>query len=239
MQNAATTSHFSAIYITALLAIVLAIVLPASQPASASTAASEPVIVVFGDSLSAGYGIDAGRGWVNLLSEKLRNEGYAYQVVNASISGETTDGGLQRLDKTLQRWQPSLLIVELGGNDGLRGKPLSGIKQNLQDIVEKSLSSNSGVLMLGMQIPPNYGPRYTRQFFSLFDEVASEYQLPLVPFFLDGVATRPELMQSDGIHPTAEAQPLMLELVWSTLQPLLQSPTPVAGEVQHASMQSP
>ena len=176
-----------------------------------------------GDSISAGYGIQRDRGWVSLLSERLARKGYAYQVVNASMSGETTTGGLARLPQALASHDPRVVIIELGGNDALRGYPVTTIRENLERMVQLARQGDRRVLLLGMQIPPNYGPRYTRAFTEMYREVASRTDAALVPFFLEDVALAPGLMQADGIHPTEAAQPLLLETLWNFLQPLLES----------------
>jgi len=179
------------------------------------------VILVLGDSLSAGYGIDVKKGWVALLEEQLQSSGFDYQVVNASVSGETSGGGLARLPALLQTHSPAIVIVELGGNDGLRGHPVNGMRKQLASIIEKSEASSANVLLLGMRIPPNYGKRYTDQFHNAFSDLAKEYRLAYVPFFLENVAINASLMQRDGVHPTAEAQAAMLESVWPTLEKML------------------
>ena len=179
-----------------------------------------PVILVLGDSLSAGYGIDVNAGWVALLQQRLDGN-YPHRVINASVSGETAGGGLARLPALLQQHQPELVILELGGNDGLRGHPINIMQQQLRDIIEKAQAAEAKVLLLGMQIPPNYGQRYTQRFHQAYAQLAEEYELPYVPFFLEGVAVNAELMQRDGIHPTAQAQPQMLYNVWQTLEPLI------------------
>lgn len=176
-----------------------------------------------GDSISAGYGIQRDAGWVNLLAENLARSEYPHQVINGSISGETTGGGLARLPQALETHDPEVVIIELGGNDGLRGYPTATVRNNLREMVELSLAADRQVLLVGMQIPPNYGPRYTNAFFNMYSEVAEETGVSLVPFFLEAVALTPGLMQSDGIHPTAEAQPLLLETLWEYLVPLLGS----------------
>ena len=181
-----------------------------------------PVILVLGDSLSAGYGIDVNAGWVALLQQRLDGN-YPHRVINASVSGETAGGGLARLPALLQQHQPALVIVELGGNDGLRGHPINIMQQQLKEIIEKAQAAKAKVLLLGMQIPPNYGQRYTQRFHQAYAQLAEEYELPYVPFFLEGVAVNAELMQRDGIHPTAQAQPQMLDNVWLTLEPLIKS----------------
>ena len=179
-------------------------------------------VLVFGDSLSASYGIEEDQGWVNLLSEKLHNAQLPYTVVNASVSGETSTGGLSRLPAALAEFQPSVVILELGGNDGLRGLPLATLQANLEEMVSLSQQAGAGVLLAGIQIPPNYGPRYTEPFYALFGEIAETEQLPFVPFLIDGIPQQPELMQNDGIHPRAEAQHLILDNVWPILAPMLQ-----------------
>lgn len=178
-------------------------------------------VLVLGDSLSAAYRIDEEQGWVALLQQKISDENYPADVINASISGETSAGGLARLPKLLQTYQPQLVVLELGGNDGLRGYPISKLKANLSKMIELSRQSGAHVLLLGMRIPPNYGARYSGLFADTYAAVAEQYQIPWVPFFLDGVATQPALMKSDGIHPTAEAQLLLLDNVWPSLAPLL------------------
>ncbi|WP_036187419.1 arylesterase [Marinimicrobium agarilyticum] len=198
------------------------LLLSASAFASAQTA---PKILVLGDSLSAGYGIDVEDGWVELLERRLEREGFPHQVVNASVSGETTEGGLKRLPRLLEAHQPEWVILELGGNDGLRGYPVDEMRSNLEDAVALSREAGAKVLVLGIQIPPNYGRRYTDQFTAVYPALAEEKALPLVPFMLEGIATRQSLMQRDGIHPNADAQPLILDNVWPVLKPLLR-PSP-------------
>lgn len=183
-------------------------------------AADAPRLLVLGDSLSAAYGIEVQQGWVSLLEQRLAAK-YPHQVINASVSGETTGGGLSRLPALLKQHQPELVIVELGGNDGLRGYPLNVMKQQLAQIIETSRDAGAQVLLVGMQIPPNYGVRYTNRFRDTYTELADQYDLPLVEFLLADVALNAELMQKDGIHPTAEAQEQILDNVWPVLQPLL------------------
>ena len=179
-------------------------------------------ILVLGDSLSAGYGIELEESWVSLLAERVA-ENHPYQVVNASVSGETSGGGLARLPALLKEHTPALVILELGGNDGLRGHPLNIMQQQLESIIQKSQDAGAQVLLLGMQIPPNYGQRYTERFHQVYTQLAEKYELAYVPFFLEGVAVDRDLMQRDGIHPTAEAQPAMLDNVWVGLEPLLKN----------------
>lgn len=187
-------------------------------PLSASGA---PKILVLGDSLSAGYGLDRREAWVTLLEQRLQREGYRYDIVNASISGETTRGGRNRITRLLETHRPAVVIVELGGNDGLRGWPIDEIRGNLSYIIEQSRKQNALVLLAGMQLPPNYGPRYTRSFTHVYAEVAKQHNIALVPFFLEGLALNLTWFQPDGIHPSAQAQPVMLENVWRVLRPLL------------------
>ena len=174
-------------------------------------------IVVLGDSLSAAYGLDERDGWVQLLRNQLDRDGIDSEVINASISGETTGGGLNRLPKLLENYQPKLLIIELGGNDGLRGYPIRQMQNNLQKMIAMAQEQNAEVVLLGMRIPPNYGKRYSDLFFNAFQQIAEKMKVTLVPFFLEGIATKPELMQSDGIHPTQEAQATMLDNVWPVI----------------------
>jgi acyl-CoA thioesterase I len=178
-------------------------------------------ILVMGDSLSAGYGIDVKQSWVNLLQEEsvLKNK---WQVVNASVSGETSTGGRERLPALLKQYQPQIVILELGGNDGLRGQPLKILRDNLQTMIDASTATNAKVILAGMQIPPNYGPRYTRQFQNLYNELAEKNGASLIPFLLVGIADNKTLMQNDGIHPTAEAQPLIVKNVMPVLEKVLE-----------------
>jgi acyl-CoA thioesterase-1 len=185
-------------------------------------------LLVLGDSISAGYGLDKPeQGWVALLHERLQPRGL--DVVNASISGDTTAGGLQRLDALLERVKPAWVLVELGGNDGLRGLTPAQMEANLTQIIGKSRAAGARVLLLGMRIPPNYGKRYAEMFQSLYGKVAAAQNAALVPFLLDGVGGEDGLMQQDGIHPNAAAQPLMLEQVWKVLEPLLSAGDKPAG----------
>jgi acyl-CoA thioesterase-1 len=183
--------------------------------------APERTILVLGDSLSAGYGIKPAQGWVALLEQRLRDQGYGYRVVNASVSGETSGGGLQRLPRTLELHQPAVVIVELGANDGLRGLSVPLTRDNLTKIVTESKQAGARVLLIGMRLPPNYGPRYTNDFMKMYRDVATGSKVSLVPFLLQSVALNPELMQDDGLHPTAPAQPALLDTVWPQLKPLL------------------
>ena len=183
--------------------------------------ASPSTILVFGDSLSAAYGIRPEQGWVALLTQRLQAQGYGYQIVNASVSGETTGGGLERLPRALQLHAPGIVILELGGNDGLRGLPVSAARDNLAAMVQLAQAARARVLLVGIRIPPNYGPRYTEEFARIFPEVANQYHLPLVPFLLQKVALNPALMQPDGVHPDAQGEPPVLDTLWPYLKPLL------------------
>ncbi len=183
--------------------------------------ASDRTILVFGDSLSAAFGIRPEQGWVALLTQRLQVQGYGYQIINASVSGETTDGGLQRLPRALQLHQPGIVVLELGANDALRGLPLSGTRANLAQMVRLSQEAGARVLLVGIRIPPNYGPRYTEEFASVFPELAKQYHLPLVPFLLQDVALNTARMQEDGMHPNAAGEAPVLDNVWPYLKPLL------------------
>lgn len=200
------------------LRILLLAALLAATPARAQ---QQPVILVFGDSLAAGYGLPQGRGWVDLLQARLERDGYVYKVVNASISGETSLGGRNRLPAALARHRPRIVVIELGANDGLRGQPIAALRENLVAMIRASARAGARSLLIGMRIPPNYGQAYTRQFESVFAEVARAQRVPLIPFLLDGFADQRELFQQDGIHPAEQAQGLILATVWSALEPLL------------------
>ena len=211
----------------AALALTLSLTGPAALAGSgAAAAAAKPgaaarTILVLGDSVSAGYGIKVEEGWVALLQQRLRKQGYGYRVINASVSGETTTGGLTRLPRALERHKPAIVVLELGGNDGLRGLPLATTRANLVRMIQLSQQAGARVVLVGMKIPPNYGPRYTQGFEQIFSDLAREYRLPLVPFLLDKVALTAGMMQEDGLHPTARGQPVMLDNVWSTLRGVL------------------
>lgn len=187
-------------------------------------AAPAPVILVVGDSLSAEYGLKRGTGWVALLEQRLQREKIPAKVVNASISGDTTSGGRSRLPALLRQHQPTHVVIELGGNDALRGLPLQGTEDNLAQMTQAAQKAGAKVLLVGMQVPPNYGGEYARRFAGLFDKVAEQRKAAVVPFFLRGVADGPEptaLFQADRIHPKEEAQPRMLDNVWPELRKLL------------------
>jgi len=178
-------------------------------------------ILVYGDSLSAAYGLSQREGWVALLEERLRQGKFNYSVANASISGETSAGGASRIGESLARAKPAVVVVTLGSNDGLRGLPVPQMKANLAKIVKASQEARAKVLIVGSRMPPNYGPTYTRQFHEAFAELAKEYRTAYVPFLLDGVADRRDLFLPDNLHPTAAAQPIILDNVWKGLEPLL------------------
>lgn len=204
--------------------IAMLSLIPLSSAVLADTQTEETkavkTILVWGDSLSAGYGIDSDKGWVNLLRTRLGGE---VTVINASVSGETTQGGLTRLPTALTKHQPDLLILELGGNDGLRGLSPKTMKQNLNTMIKLAKEQQSLVLLLGMRIPPNYGAAYTKQFENSFVELAETHQIPFHPFFLEGIALNPNMMQNDGIHPNADAQAQLLENIWEKLSLLLRT----------------
>ena len=180
---------------------------------------TKPTLLVTGDSLSAEYGIARGSGWVALLANRLKQDGSPWEIMNASISGETTSGGLTRLPKLLAQKKPKLVIIELGANDALRGLSLVETEKNLRTMVELSKKSGAQVLLVGMGIPPNYGQEYTQQFAQLYVRIAKSQQVALLPFFLDGVAQRNELFQADRIHPNEAAQPIMFQNIWTALAP--------------------
>jgi acyl-CoA thioesterase I len=199
------------------LLLVMLLVVVQTAPAHALGG----VILVLGDSLSSAYGIDMDSGWVQLLQKRLQDSQFGYRVVNASISGDTSSGGAARLPRALDKHRPEIVIVELGGNDGLRGLPLSVTRENLERIIVDSQTAGARVLLLGMRLPPNYGPAYTNAFHAIYQELADRYDAARVPFLLEGIGGVDEMMQADGIHPRAEAQPLMLDNVWPYLKPLL------------------
>jgi acyl-CoA thioesterase-1 len=185
------------------------------------TAWAGATILVYGDSLSAAYGLSQDAGWPALLQARLKQKGMDYTVLNASISGETTSGGAARIAEALKARQPRVIIVALGANDGLRGLPLTQMRANLAKIVRASQSSKSRVLLVGMRLPPNYGESYTRPFAAVYADLAREYKTALAPFMLEGVAEQRELFQADDMHPTAQAQPIILDNIWRALAPML------------------
>jgi acyl-CoA thioesterase-1 len=200
-----------------LLALLLFCIVPLQAFAGTGT------ILVFGDSISAGFGLAApDKGWAALLQAKLQTEGYGYRVINASVSGETTAGGLARLPRALSLHHPAIVVLELGANDGLRALPIAAMRTNLQQMVSLARAAGAEVLLLGMRIPPNYGPAYTEQFYSAFTQTARELRLRSVPFLLQDVALSAALMQADGYHPNELGQPYLLKNVWPALEPMLQ-----------------
>lgn len=189
--------------------------------AAGAQGSESPTVLIFGDSLSAGYGIDVDQSWAALLQARLEQQGYEHRVVNASISGETTEGGAARIEGALEQFTPQLVILELGGNDGLRGFPPARMQANLQKIAVEALDSGAAVVLLGIRIPSNYGPRYSRAFEAAFRNVAEELEIPMVEFFMEGIALNDALLQADRIHPTAAAQPLLLDNAWPLISATL------------------
>jgi acyl-CoA thioesterase-1 len=206
-----------------LLKVLFCLFIPISSWAQAN-----PSILVLGDSLSAEYGLARGSGWVHLLEQRLLQDQSQWRVFNASISGETTSGGLTRLPLLLEQKKPGIVMIELGANDALRGLSPAETKSNLRMMIVMSKKSGARVLLFGMQIPPNYGQKYTAQFKALYSALAKEEKIELIPFFLEGVATRPDLFQADRIHPNAQAQSVLFKNVWGSMAPysklLLSSP---------------
>ena len=199
-----------------LLRCVLAVwfALLALSPANA---ASAPVILILGDSLSAGYGVNVDATWVALLQQRLTKQGYVYKVVNASISGETTGGARVRLPRALELHKPALVVIELGGNDGLRGLPLKQVRANFEAMLGQVRDAGSQAVLVAIRIPTNYGPAYTERFHGIYGELARQYDVPVIEGFLESVALNDTLMQSDGIHPNAQAQPILLDVIWPAL----------------------
>ena len=189
--------------------------------AAGAQGSESPTVLIFGDSLSAGYGIDVDQSWAALLQARLEQQGYEHRVVNASISGETTEGGVTRIDAALDTFSPELLILELGGNDGLRGFPPARMQTNLERIVVSAEQAGAAVVMLGIRIPSNYGPRYSRAFEGVFRDVAENLDIAWVEFFMEGIALNDDLLQADRIHPTAEAQPILLDNAWPVISATL------------------
>jgi len=205
------------VLILARLILLLALTVLA-VPASLS---AEKTIVVVGDSLSSGYGMAAEQSWVAMLRERLQSEGYGYEVVNASIAGDTSSGGLARLPRLLKAHSPSLVVLELGGNDGLRGQPVDLLRGNLAKMIELAKASGARVVLAGMQLPPNFGQTYTQSLAAVYPDLAKMYDVELVPFLLEGVALHPELMQSDNIHPNAAGQKIVFANMWRLLSKIL------------------
>jgi acyl-CoA thioesterase-1 len=188
---------------------------------AAQGAAAAATIVIVGDSLSAAYGMEISESWPSLLQQRLHENGHAYRVFNSSITGDTTQGGLTRLPRLLERHRPAVVILEMGGNDGLRGLPVEVTRNNLASMIEQSRAAGAKVILAEMRIPPNYGQSYTEKFNDTYQELTDEYDIVLLPFLLQDIALKPGLMQDDGIHPTVAAQPLILDQVWAVLEPLL------------------
>ncbi|WP_090804747.1 arylesterase [Paraburkholderia tuberum] len=200
--------------------------LPLRAHAANTPEPAKPVIVVLGDSISAEYGLPRDTGWVALMRQRLAEERIDYSVANASISGDTTSGGRARLPALMERLKPSIVIVELGANDALRGVPLSTTEDNLRTIIEQAQQGHAKVVLVGMYVPPNYGPDYTQKFHGLYGQLSKEFHVPLVPFLLAGIADKPDMFQADQLHPTQQAQPLLLNNVWPAVKPLLRTSSP-------------
>ncbi len=196
----------------------------AAAPAPAAPASGQPALVVLGDSLSAEYGLPRDTGWVALLRQRLAAERIDYSVANASVSGDTTSGGRARLPAVLQRLKPSIVVVELGANDALRGVPVATTERNLRDIIAAARNAHAQVVLVGMYVPPNYGPDYTQKFHAVYTRLSKELGVPLVPFLLAGIENKPEMFQSDQMHPAQQAQRVLLDNVWPALKPLLGKP---------------
>ena len=209
-----------------IVALVISLLFSGTTLPSAAAERVEnlPAVLVLGDSLSAGYGMDVHQTWVAMLEERLQSEGYGYRVINASISGDTTGNGLRRLPRALSLHQPEIVIIELGGNDGLRGLPVPVMRSNLESMVQQARDAGAMVVLAGILIPPNYGTDYASEFAAVYPALANEYELPLIPFFMEGVALDSDKFQADGIHPTVEAQPILLNNVWKALEPALGPP---------------
>ncbi len=214
MPRAANTAFRSAV--SGLFIVLFAFLVSGWAPA-----AHAGKILVFGDSLSAAYGIAQERGWVALLAARLKREHLNYSVANASISGETTRGGLSRLKNVLDREKPSLIVIELGANDGLRGLPVAEMRRNLAGMIELAAAARTRVVLVGVKMPPNYGEDYNKAFEATFTSLAREYKSGLVPFFFEGFADKRTFFQSDNLHPTVAAQPILLDNVWKALKPML------------------
>ncbi|WP_175856341.1 arylesterase [Burkholderia anthina] len=210
--------------LAALMGTLLAATVPAPAATAAAPSSGQPVLVVLGDSLSAEYGLPRDTGWVALLRQRLATGRVDYSVANASVSGDTTSGGRARLPAVLQRLKPSIVVVELGSNDALRGVPLATTEQNLRDIIADARHAHAKVVLVGMYVPANYGPDYTQKFHAVYTRLSKELDVPLVPFLLAGIENKPEMFQSDQMHPTQQAQGVLLDNVWPALKPLLGKP---------------
>lgn len=205
------------------LRAALAVLLLLSVFVGTTTAAQAGTVLVVGDSISAGYGMPTSKVWVKLLEARLVQKGYAHPVVNASVSGDTSAGGLSRLPSLLRQHRPAIVVLELGGNDGLRGMPVKVTRQNLTQMVRMAKRSGAQVLLLGIDVPPNYGPKYAKEFRDVYPGVARNTGAKLLPAFLAAVGTDPDLMQADGIHPNSLAQPLLVDALWPVLEPMLKA----------------
>ncbi len=207
-----------------MLRIIYCLLLGFASVAAAGVSVDKdtPAILVIGDSLSSAYGIKQDKSWVSLIGQRLKEKSFHYQLINASISGDTTANGVNRIQSLLERYQPAIIIIELGGNDGLRGLSIKSMKQNLSTMITLGRQYQASVLLAGIKIPPNYGKRYTEAFYNVYIELANEHRLTLIPFLLDEVGTRSRLMQQDGLHPTEEAQAIIVENVWPYLVSMLQ-----------------
>ncbi len=186
-----------------------------------ATGSEPPTVLIFGDSLSAGYGMEVDQSWVALLQVRLKDQGYEHRVINASVTGETTEGGATRIDTALAEFSPELIILELGGNDGLRGFPAARMKGNLEKIVARAKASGAAIVLLGIRIPTNYGPRYSAEFESVFRQVSDDFDVQWIEFFMEGIALNDDLLQDDRIHPNAVAQPMLLDNAWPVISATL------------------
>ena len=206
------------VFMRVILSLLLSVVglIPYSVFASDS-----PVLLILGDSLSAGFGMDRDQSWVQLLENRLQERGFSYSILNSSISGDTTQGGLARLPRLMDRYHPEIVIIELGANDGLRGINPDITRENMKRLIRYSQQGGALVLLAGIKLPPNYGSAYLQQFESMYPDLAREYNTLLVPFFMDGVVFKPDLLQADGIHPNEKGQPVLLENIWEVLGPEL------------------
>jgi acyl-CoA thioesterase-1 len=214
--------HFNLLFKSLNLKFLAVSLLGLSFVACSSLAiAANPKILIYGDSLSASYGVAQQQGWAILLQQKLNSHHYHYDVINASVTGETSSGGLSRITSTLADIKPAIVIIELGANDGLRGLPLKEMTQNLSAMITLSKKSKAKVLLVGMRIPPNYGPKYTSDFNQTYTQLSKKHRISLVPFMLENVAAKPELIQEDGLHPNALGQAIILKNIWPQLQTLL------------------
>ena len=208
----------SGVFMKVILALLLSVVSLISQVAFAADA---PLILILGDSLSAGYGMDREHSWVNLLEIRLKENGHSYRILNSSISGDTTQGGVARLPRLLDRFQPEIVMIELGGNDGLRGINPDVTRENMTSMIRHCQDGGARVLLAGIKLPPNYGTAYLELFESMYADLAGEFSTLLVPFFMEGVIFTPGMLQADGLHPSEKAQPVLLENVWEVLGPEL------------------